>query len=325
MSSLTENRQFLREGSLAVGISLDPTDANIAIDTPGAVGAATGIVLPPDTLGNALLIRTRLKFKVTKDTESNSNKTKIDIYNLSQQTRNFLENENLKVRLNVGYNGVQSTLFLGDVVENGTRNRRDGPDIISTLECGDAEKVLTERHIDLSLGPGATLDQVIASATQSLGIIPSVIEGLIPKTWLQGFQFSGKVKDLLDQVIGNADAEWNIQDNELRITGTQSTTDETVVVVTPRTGLLGFPTKTKKGIEFKALINPLFRPGRRVKLESKQFTGLFGLSPTTPASAALFEAGNTVKIRKVVFNGDTHEGPWDAIVNCSAEEQSGAS
>ena len=86
-----------------------------------------------------------------------------------------------------------------------------------------------------------------------------------------------------------------------------------------KTGLLGFPTKTENGVEFVSLLNNKIRPGRAVKLESKQFQGLRGQDQNTNqvASQALEGSGAIVKVKKATFEGDTHEGSWKVTVEAT--------
>ena len=63
---------YLREGELIVGPKVTSTN---------------GPVEPSD----ARVFRTRINFEISQDNSSNANKAKINVYNLSEASRTFLE------------------------------------------------------------------------------------------------------------------------------------------------------------------------------------------------------------------------------------------
>src|SRR5687768_15447735 len=88
----------------------------------------------------------RVQFKVEKTSESASNKGIIKIYNLSKDSRTFIESDELQVRLSAGYAGLVEQIFVGEIGPNAqgkTMSVRQPPDWITTIECGDGEVALT--------------------------------------------------------------------------------------------------------------------------------------------------------------------------------------
>lgn len=270
----SRNLLYLRKGELIVGQKV--ADTNAAIEPQ-----------------NALQIKTRLNFTVEKDESGNANKAKINIYNLSEDTKTFLERDNLVVFLNAGYAGGISNLFFGDLQR--FDEKRNGPDIITTLECGDAENILREANIQIGLGKNATNIQVINQAIAKLKLSKG-FQATIPEIkFANGYSFSGQVKTLLNEMMEMVNLKWSIQNGELQILGETQSDFQTAVLLNQNSGLIGTPTKSKDGVEFISLLNPEIRPGRAVVLESKRF---------------LNGSGATVKVNKTVFTGDTHEGAW---------------
>ena len=291
--SLFDGRLYLREAELIVGPKVTFTNAPVE---------------PVD----ARNFKKRIAFNVVKTSESAPNKAKITIYNISQESRNFLEDDDLVVFLKAGYKDGVGTIFFGDVVR--MESQRNGPDILTMLECGDSEKILLTAHIDIGLGAGATNIQALNLAAAKLNLTLGPIQGVKTINYLNGFTFSGLAKDLLDQIAKQTGTEFNVQDGEIRILPPDATDTQTAVLITPETGLVGFPTKTKDGVTFKSLLNPNLKPGRAVKLESKQFQGEFGAKSDKKASQSLSDSGAIIKVRKVVFDGDTEEGSWFSTV-----------
>lgn len=241
--------------------------------------------------------KTRIAFNIEKSTDGKSaNKSKVSVYNLSEDSRSFIEkNIDSLMKLEAGYSGNYSVLYLGDVKK--VEHSRSGPDVITTIESGEGEKKLIESHIEISLGPDAKVNQVVNAAISSLGIDRGVIKSIPQTAYKNGFTFSGKVSDLLDRIAKKEGLEWSVQTNALQIFPAGQDTGETAVLLNERTGLLGVPNKTEKGFVAKSLLNPDIVPGRQVQVESKFLTG-----------TAVFIA------EKVTHVGDVDEGDYVTTV-----------
>lgn len=272
---------FLRKVELIVGKKVSGTNAPIK---------------PQD----ARQFFTRVIFNVEQDDSNVSNKAKIQVYNLSEDSRTFLEQENMVVFLNVGYESGVSNLFFGDISESGITEKRSGPDIITTIECADAQKLLQSANIQIGLGPGASNRQIVNMAASKLNLAVSQAETLPLLNYTQGFSFSGQVKELLNKLTQTHGFKWSIQNGELLILSPKGTDLQDAVVISPETGLIGYPTKNKDNIEFECLINSSIRPGRAAILKSKRIKD--------PSGAKL-------KINKAHFEGDSNgQGPFKVKV-----------
>ena len=291
--SLPENALFIRAHELIIG--------------PRVLGAK--VPIEPATARKFL---NRLVFTIEKTTTPNPNKSKISIYNISQDSRNFLEQENMIVFLKAGFNNEPKNIFLGEILRR--EASRKGPDIIYTLELGDTEKIISQAFLSISLGPGATNVQVLNLAAAKLGLSISILKGITVKTFVHGYSENKLAADIITEQTKNIGLEWNIQDGELRILPRDQTDGEEAVVISKETGLIGFVTKTQAGIKFKSLLNADIRPGRATQVISSQFQGQTGPSANLLASASLIKSGDITKCRRVIFTGDTREGKWEADV-----------
>lgn len=235
---------------------------------------------------------TRIVFNVEKTSVGgNSNKAKVDIYNLSQDSKGYVELEGLGLRLEAGYGDETSTLFFGDTKR--ITHSRNGPDIITTIESGDGEKRLVDAVIEVSLSPGAKLSQILNKAVSTLGLARGVIKDIPIISYTNGFSFSGPVRELLDMLGRRGGLKWSVQNGALNVFPEGSDTGEAAVLLNENTGLLGLPNKTKEGFELTSLLNPLLSPGRLVIVESETLTGK-----------------NTYTVEKATHSGDTLEGDW---------------
>jgi len=267
---------------------------------------------------DAIRIRTRLSFEVEKTSQSTSNKAKISMYNVSQDTRNALEGDNVVAFLYAGYEFSTQLLFLGDVIKPITK--RAGPDIITAIECGDAEKILQSATIEFVYSKPITNLTILNVVAKQLGVSTGTIPSNFETRIFDGLVFSGTAREILDRIVKQISYKWSIQDGVLQVVPVGGTTNDEAVVISPETGLLGFPTKTETGIEAVTLLNPEIYPGRAVKLRTKQISGALGGVFSTLGAETLSDAGGNHKVEKVVHVGDTHQGNWESRVEAASTD-----
>jgi hypothetical protein len=235
----------------------------------------------------------RVIFQVEKNAESNPNTAKISVYNLGARGRALAERQKAVVLLEVGYGNRRDQLFYGDITR--AYISRQGPDWVTTVECGDGSDALRSVHIDKSYAPGTDLKQVIKDVAQSFvdqgKVVMGSLLGIESEKAQSGIALSGSSKPILDDLTAKQGLEWSIQDNTLQILPTDQDNGLQAVLLTPETGLIGSPVKREvdggMGVEFKALIQPQLTPGRLVKIQSREIEGVY-------------------KLNEVAFQGDTH-------------------
>lgn len=272
--------QFLRNAEVIIGERVKGTNGPVEPTTGRRYGKDDDLSF-------------RISFKIDKDETGKANKADIKLYNLSPESRNFLERPNLIVFLRVGYGETLSTLFFGDIVR--FNDKRDGPDVITSLECGDAELVIKSANIQIGFEPGVSNKTLFKMAADKLLVSNGFLDELPEIKYQNGFSFSGQVSKLLDQLTTQVNYKWSIQDGELILLGPKKTDQAKAVFLSPETGLLGFPTKTKDGVEFDALLNADVRPGRGTVVQSNKF---------------MKGQGQTVRVTKTTHEGDTHGDKW---------------
>lgn len=244
----------------------------------------------------------RTQFQIEKTSESNPNQARISVYNLSADSRAFVQEAGQTIILEVGYAPqgqppVTGIIFQGDVPPGGVRSERKGSDWVTTFEVGDGQKKLQEVKFDRTYDAGASLSKVLGDVAGSLGLAVNSIKGVKDRTIRNGVTLSGGVKDILDQITSEAGTEWSIQDNEVQILGKFQTTDEDALLISPQSGLIQSPIRRAEDIELTSLLIPQIRPGRLLEIQSRDVNGFY-------------------RVRKVTFNGDTFEGEWNAKVEC---------
>jgi len=244
----------------------------------------------------------RVSFEIEKTSESSPNPGKISIYNLNKDSRAQLEQatpnnassgQGPSIFLSAGYEGLSGEPLLSQIYAGNVRwlfTERNGPDLVTTIECGDAESALRNVHVEQAFGPGTTVAQVVGYVTDQLGLSIGTIVPTITGFFQHGISISGLASDVMDYLTRGAGLEWHVTDGEINVLDPTLPTADPPVNVNSYTGLIGFPSKNQENIiQFKSLLNPELKPGRGVLLTSATYTGF-------------------VRCRLCKFRGDTHGG-----------------
>jgi hypothetical protein len=252
----------------------------------------------------------RIQFEIEKNSESTPNPAVIKIYNVSAITRGMFEDKGTKIRLFAGYLGLSpeaiagtgigssstvSLLYVGDIDK--VSNKLSAPDIITEIELKDGGNVYRNARLEKGYPRNVSVDQVVTEISKKLGLPISNKEGIPQKNYSKGLTLSGLVKDHLDMLGKTHGFDWSIQDETLQFTPKDKATRADAILLNPKTGLIGSPSRTDKGVEFQSLLQPSLLPGRRVVVESKFLKGTFVLG-------------------KVVHSGDSHQGDFKSSCEC---------
>lgn len=270
----------------------------------------------------------RIQFKIEKTNESTPNTAEIKIYNLSEETRGLFEAEKSKIRLSIGYLGLNpggtaglgfdssssvEVVVVGDITkvahkkkkvtkeigqtDHVTRSKVEGVDLITTVEVADGDNRYRNSRLDKGYPPNARLRDIFNDLATALGLGTGVFIGIPEKSYANGVALTGLARDSLNVLTKSNRLEWSIQDENLQIIPQGASTSDSAIVISSDTGMVGSPSKTSNGVEFDSLIQPALRPGRRVEVDSRLVKGRF-------------------KVRKVTHEGDSQRGEF--LSKCEA-------
>jgi len=215
----------------------------------------------------------RISFNVKKTSSKKPSKGKVQIFNLSEVSRSTLELEDAKVFLFAGYENAD-LIFAGDIDD--VEHAKDDQDMVSTIEAADGRRVYQSGSLFETYNPpldsAILLRRLAAAMPIKIGHVAPSLEVV---NYTQGYTVAGPVRDALDEVCTSIGAEWSIQDDELVVVPAGAGTPQLAFLVSPTTGLVGKPKKTKKGIKFTMLLNAQVKPSRIVRLESRDFKGFY--------------------------------------------------
>ena len=217
----------------------------------GRIGSI--IVTPPGGGLSREIKGLRFSFNIEKTSENTINSAVIVLFNINSDSRSALEEPDAKISIKAGYSGFgvnpteneflfgpdkSEILYTGDLLPNGIKNERKGPDIATTLECGTGLVTTRDSKINKSFGPGTTAIQVIQEVAASMGLSISQLQTAGADVFLNGLSISGASKDVMTKILSKLGVQWSIQDDELHITDTDLTTAEAPVLLSSETGLI---------------------------------------------------------------------------------------
>jgi hypothetical protein len=256
------------------------------------------------TIGDQKYTGNRVTFKVQKTYRKNPNPAEIVVYNLTQTQRNATTQRGTVIRLDAGYVGAASVLYVGEIV--GFNHKREGTDWVSTFQCRDGDKAWLT-YTSRSYASGTPRLTIVRDLAADMGFaVNSDAATLIDAygSTRAGIVTHGHAFIEMDEVLKPLGLSWSIQDGQLQVTEAGGSTSEPAVLLNSRTGLILVPQRMeeyhkpnskKKGRPFQvkaqSLLQAAIRPGRQVKLESDELTGYY-------------------TCLNVTHSGDTHGNDW---------------
>lgn len=245
----------------------------------------------------------RCRFRIEKSNKPTANSAIIEVYNLSEKSRNALQQENVIIVLEAGYIGTRRGVFQGDLTK--VEHRKDGADRITVIEAGDAQKDLQESFISKSYVSGTQISTVISDVIGTFKNvsfsqnIASVISGV--KELATGGSFEGSSVKVLNELLSTYGLSFSVQDGELIVEGNSALDDTEIQVVSPATGLINSPAKTDKGISFNVLLEPRIRPTSFAQVQSESVSGLY-------------------RATSIIHEGDNFERQWYTSVEAEVAQ-----
>lgn len=230
-------------------------------------GSGGGITIQPNGRGDIL----RIKFKVEKTISGTPNKATIEIYNLSRANREKIKKEFDTATLEAGHvsAGNRGIIFTGHIRD--VKHTRDGPDIITTVECGDGDKGNSTGVVSKNFPKGSKPADMVEELRK---LMPEVDSGTVHQD-IQSLPATkrptimcGACRSELNKLGFSYKFYWTIQDGALDVIPGNKFIDETTVI-SQQTGMIGAPSITDNGIEVKCLLNPAIKVGRVVEVRSE--------------------------------------------------------
>lgn len=215
----------------------------------------------------------RVKCSVKATSSPSPSEATLEIYNASADTTAYLS-AGSTVEVWAGYD-VPRLLFRGNPVYDGVRAEWKGPDRVVRAELADGGDIWTEGRVSLSYSTATSFETILKAAFDQTGIPTARV--VFPAGSTPGaYSFGGTVRDLFSDLAKRTGNQWFLRDGAVCLFAAGGDTGEDALLISSRTGnLVGTPTKKDTGIECKALVAPLLRPGMPFVLESRELNGTY--------------------------------------------------
>lgn len=248
----------------------------------------------------------KIAFSVTKGVSSTQNSARIELYNLSEGTRNALGKELDDVVLEAGYypptggNNV-GVIFKGQIRD--IEHKREGENIVTTLTCGEGDKAFRKATISKSYPAGTEVKTVVEDIYKELAK-----EGIdrgewkfpedIPK-FKRPYAVCGSCKREMDTLGRGKDFYWSVQNGVMEVIPGDGYIGG-MIVLSPESGLIDTPTITDNGVKASALLNPEVRPNRRVRIISQ--------------TLEMNSENGEYRVGECTYSGDNRDGKFEVAL-----------
>lgn len=252
-----------------------------------------------------------IRFAVERTLKPSPNNATITIRNLNPTHRKQLQElDEPFVRLEAGWADGIWEVFQGNLRDVTTH--RTGTTWETVITSGDGEKVIRNARLALSVGPGASVSQLVKAIVSSMGLViedaaAAHVEDLAflksgATSFGEGVALTGPAADALDELLEGTGSEWSIQAGEVRIVPVGKAIAGPTVLLSSKTNIIGSPEPGNKGItEVSCLLHPGIDPGRAVEVRSEHVNGVY-------------------RIERVSDEGDTMGADW--LHRCDLREVS---
>jgi hypothetical protein len=256
-------------------------------------------------VASTLIEDLRFKFEVERGLRPTPGKAKIEIFNLNPTNRQAIEAlASVPVILQAGYDQNTTVLFSGTLRRATTMF--DATNAITKIEGQDGGTRRRTARVNRSFRPGTPLRTVLEAIAAAMGVGVGNLPDIAPtaalvgagQTFTAGTVLSGNAAEELDGLCRSAGLEWSIQNGNLQLLPLRSALAGQAVVLSPDTGMVGFPEKgSRDKIKVRSLIIPGLAPGRIITVQSKVLQGSY-------------------RVDRATWTGDTRGQDW--YVECEA-------
>lgn len=261
----------------------------------------------------------QITFSIKKDNNKDPNQAEIVVYNLSDDTVNYINRgirNNLAVALAVGYEGEDLVMIFKGTIQ-WVSDTFDSVDRKTTLHCLDGGINIAEARTSRSYPKGTKIKRVVTDLVKDLGTTEGNIHVDNDQTLSSATAMCGNTSHYLEHICKSIDHNVSIQDGSVYVTPRSQMSSARSAYISPETGLIGSPepfhndikptkkvTKSSKkakkptdGVKFKCQMNGAILPEKTIWLKSRDYDGPF-------------------KVVSVSHNGDKEGKEWVTEVEC---------
>lgn len=246
------------------------------------------------------------EFEIRKSRKHEPNSCRLEIYNLSPESRGTLEGlsqslkqsskgtgkgsfkqvglqtGDIRVEIEAGYKDVgTSLLFRGDL-RNASTTRR-APDLVTTIVGEDGGRTILESRVSASFAPGTTFETVAKYCAARMGVgagnLAAVFNGGLPglnlpslNVYANGTTLDGSAPDELRNILAGLGVSYSVQDGVIQCRAKKGYIPTQLVELGPGSGLIESPVRDSNGyVKATCLIQPSLIVDGRVRFNTADF------------------------------------------------------
>lgn len=265
-----------------------------------------------------------IEFELKKDNSKEPNKGYVTVYNLTDQTVNYLDanqRESIAVTLEAGFDGFNELLFSGTV--EFVQDKWDGNTRMTKMILGDATNNIMTSKTSRSYRQGTSLDTVLNDLISDLKLPIGKVVKFGSDTLQHSMAFSGNAANNLHRLAQNTNSTFSVQDGAVYWTKQGKRFAKSVFEISPETGMHDSPTPQnpepakRRLAKKKARKKPPKKPHVKTSGEIKEDAGLVVVTELNgailPESTVYVKSKKYTGFYKVVYlthKGQLEGGDW---------------
>lgn len=267
-------------------------------------------------LNGISLSKHQVVFDIKKGSTAKSEKSTISVYNLSNDTVDYLitnADKNLVIKFEAGYEGSVKTLFKGTI--DSVTDDNDTETRITKLVLGESTVNKKEANSFRSYPRNTNINNIVHDLIEDLGIPIGNVQP-ITENFLYPLKktIHGHTATHLSRIATWYGYRFSVQNGAAYFIPDKSKFVQEAILVSAETGLIGTP----KAIVDKntvAIRSNLPTTGLKVRCQLN--------AAIQPESVILVKSGDinqTFKVTKVYYRGDYRGNEWECDIECKKVE-----
>ena len=232
----------------------------------------------------------RIGIRVAREVAGKPTSGYVRLYNLSPDTVRRFDDVTRSLTLEGGYGDRDNIglLFAGGIHQ--ARQSRKGLDNILEISLID-RSAGADAVIQLSYEGATTVRTIVRDIAVAMGLALSADElALVPSDELDSWSENSSARQVLTRLLSQYPVDWYEEDGQLKFLARTGKPTGHILYLSPSSGLLETPvpehtaksdTATQSGLRVKSLLNPGYRLGDRVILDSRDYQGEYYIASLT--------------------------------------------
>jgi len=248
----------------------------------------------------------KISFELTKSSNSRENLGRIEIWNLSNETRKLITASDSLVRVFAGYTEAMGLVEIAQGDITNINHNRNKTDTVTQIYIEDGNRKLRQNPISIGFKGEVRLTDILAKLKIQSNITFRLVGVSSGASVGGGYSAIGGLDFILNQLAIIFDFSWSMQGGSILIRGKDKIQDEQVLLLSAETGLIFNPETVKKISEklvdsdeplpasiyaVQSLLQPHLQINDLIALKSQDLNGNF-------------------RIKKISHIGDTRGNDW---------------